>query len=310
MDDKVAIILINLNQEKHTRECIESLQKVTYKPIEVILIDNFSTDGSGERLKTDIPSIIYHRTQENLGFAGGNNVGIKIALDRGADFILLLNNDTVVDPDFIQPLVDYAIKNPDCGFQSCKILFYSQKNVFWYAGGVFKVHKAVGKHRGMFEVDEGQYDEIVEVDFATGCMMFTTRKVIEKVGLLDENLFIYFEDADWSLRVKSHGMRCVYNPKSKIWHKVSVTNKIDSPFYLYLTMRNKILMLQKHSSPSRWLLNLPYFLYFFGRQIFRMIVKWHSLDGTRAVVYGIIDGLRKYTGEYGKGRLKKLVKMQ
>lgn len=308
MSGKVAIILINLNQEIHTQECIESLRKVTYKPIDIILIDNCSVDGSGDRLRIDFPDVIFHQTKENLGFAGGNNAGIKIALEHNADYIMLLNNDTIVDPDFIQPLIEYAQKNPDCGSQSCKIYFYSKPNTFWYAGGIFNVHKALGKHRGMFETDQRQYDDIMDIDFATGCMMFTTREVIEKIGLLDEDFFIYFEDADWCLRARSHGMRCIYNPKSKIWHKVSVTNRIDSPFYLYLTMRNKIFILRKHSQPSKWMVRIPYFLYFYGRQIFRMAVKWHSMRGTRAIIWGIIDGFRNYSGECGRGSLSKVLR--
>ena len=306
MAAKVYIILINLNQEDHTRECILSLQKVSYKPTEIILIDNDSTDGSGERLHADFPDVIYHKTKENIGFAGGNNVGIKIAIEGGADFIMLLNNDTIVDKDFMQPLIGLAKADNTIGFQSCKIYFYSQPKNFWYAGGILKVNSGYCIHRGIMEEDRGQYDKVEETELATGCMMFATREVIERVGLLDDNLFIYYEDADWCMRARKLGLRNMYNPNAIIWHKVSVTNKIDSPFFLYFTMRNKIIFIRKHSRPLKWLLYLPYLFFYYGRQIVRMSLKWRSYTGTKAIIFAIIDGCRYYTGEYGKGRWLKL----
>jgi len=306
MADKVSIILINLNQETHTRECIESLKQVSYKPVEVILIDNNSMDGSGERLHAEFPDVVYNRTEENLGFAGGNNVGIKIALERGADYVMLLNNDTLVDKNFIQPLVELAKKDSTIGFQSCKIYYSSQPNTFWYAGGILKVNSGYCIHRGVNEEDRGQYDKIEETELSTGCMMIASRAVINKVGLLDENLFIYYEDADWCMRSEKSGYQNIYNPNSKIWHKVSATNKIDSPFFLYFTMRNKIIFIRKHKQPWKWLFYLPYLFIYYSRQLIRMSLKWHSYIGTKAIIFAIVDGFRYYTGEYGKGRWLKL----
>lgn len=308
MSPKLSIILLNLNQEVHTRECIESLQRCSYKNIEIILIDNGSIDGSGERLHKRFPSVVYHRSESNLGFPGGNNIGIRHALEHGSEYIMLLNNDTTVDPGFVEPLIDYAQANPGIGFQSCKIYLSSQPRHFWYAGGRLDVDRALSTHRGMGEEDRGQYDRIERTDFATGCMMVARRSVIEKVGPIDEHLFAYFEDADWCLRAHREGFPSIYNPGSRIWHKVSVTNKIDSPFYLYFTMRNKIIFLRRYSRPARWLVHLPYLLYFYGRHLVRMSIKWRSWSGVKAVFAGIADGLRNRTGENGKGRLDALVK--
>lgn len=307
MNPKVAVILLNLNQENHTKECILSLQELSYSPVEIILIDNNSTDGSGERLYAMFPRVIYHRNLENLGFAGGNNTGIKIALDRNADYIMLLNNDTIVDKHFIQPFINYARSDVKTGFQSCKIYYYSDPEIIWYAGAYFDIHKAIGRHRGILETDRNQYDNVEKTDMATGCLMFVSRNVIKEIGLLDDRLFIYFEDADWCVRAQKHGYRNIYNPSAKIWHKVSATNKIDSPFYLYFTMRNKILFLRKHSKMKEWLPHLPYFVYFYARHIIRMSLKWHSFIGTKAVIMGIIDGIRNYTGTDGKGSLDTVI---
>ena len=304
---RVAVILINLNQEDHTRECIDSLLRVTYAACEIILIDNNSSDGSGERLHHHFPSVTYRRLEENLGFAGGNNAGIDIALAHNAEYVLLLNNDTVVDANFIQPLVEVAASEASLGAQCGKIYQFSRRQTLWYAGGILHVDKAYANHRGMWENDVGQYDKIEETDFASGCMFFVPSRVIRETGMLDDRLFIYQEDTDWCVRMKERGYRIIYNPNSRIWHKVSVTNKIDSPFYLYFTIRNKIIFLRKHSRPSRWLQHVPYFLYFFARHLIRMSMKWHSMRGTRAVLFGIIDGLRNFTGPNGKGRFEKLL---
>ncbi len=308
MMPKVAIILINLNQEEHTRECIHSLLQVSYNSVEIILIDNNSVDGSGQRLHEQFPSVTYRCLEDNLGFVGGNNIGMEIALAQGAKYVLLLNNDTIVDKDFIQPLVELASSEPRLGAQCGKIYLFSAKQKLWYAGGILDVDKAYANHRGIGETDTGQYDIIEDTGFASGCMLFVPRTIIEEVGVLDRSLFIYQEDTDWCIRMKTLGYRIMYNPRSRIWHKVSVTNKIDSPFYLYFSMRNKIMLVRKHSRASRWLWHLPYFTYYFVRHLIRMSMKWHSALGTRAVWYGIVDGLRNYTGNNGRGRLEELLK--
>jgi GT2 family glycosyltransferase len=300
---RVSIILVNLNQEHHTRECILSLQQLTYPNVEVVLIDNGSKDGSGERIHKDFPAVTYAHLERNLGFAGGNNAGIRMALDGGADYILLLNNDTIADPGCIEPLIAYDREHPDTGAQCGKIYFFDEPKKIWFAGGGLDPEKGLGVHVGIHQVDDGSYDAIREMDYATGCMLFVRRSVMEQTGVLDESMFAYFEDADWCLRARKLGLKIIYNPTSVIWHKASVTSKIDSPVYLYLTMRNKIFLVRKHGANGKWIVHLPYFTYFYARHFFRMLLKHHTITGAHAVIAGLIDGLRKYAGEYGRGRL-------
>jgi GT2 family glycosyltransferase len=305
-DGQVAVILLHLNTERHTRQCLDSLGNVTHRPLEVILIDNGSSDGSGLRIRDDYPEIVFVRLEENLGFSGGNNVGMRLALERGAEYLCLLNNDTVVDPGFLDPLLAGAL--PAVGVQSCKIYYLGKPDTFWYAGGVLDVGRALSSHRGMAETDRGQYDEPGETAFATGCMMFMARAVVEKVGLLDDRFFAYFEDADWCLRARAAGYRVVYTPAAKIWHDVSTTTKIDSPVYLYLTMRNKILFLRAHSTPARIAAEMPYLLYFYGRQFIRLAFKYRDRRKVEALLYGISDGLAGRTGRHGEGRVAKVAR--
>jgi GT2 family glycosyltransferase len=307
MPPKVSVVLVNYNQEKHTEECIKSLKDVAYDNLSIIIVDNSFSGGSGDRLSKKFPDVIYLPNEDNLGFAEGNNVGIREALKRGTDYILLLNNDTIVDKDFIQPLLKLAESDRTIGVQSCKIYYFSEPDRFWYAGGILNVDRAIGKHYGMHEKDNGNFDQITDTGFATGCIMFISRDALEKVGLLDSSYFLYFEDSDWCERARKLGYRVVFNPKAKIWHQVSVSTQIDSPLYLYFTMRNKILFLKKHVRWYKIFINLPYFFYFYGRHIIRMSLKWHSYTGTRAVIFGIIDGLSGYTGKYGEGRIKEIL---
>jgi len=300
---KISIILVHLNQEEYSRDCIRSLQQLTYPNAEIILVDNGSTDGSGFRLQKEFPDVRFLRSEENLGFAGGNNIGIRYALDHHTAYIVLLNNDTIVKNDFLEPLISLAESDPKIGAQSCKIYFHQPGNTFWYAGGCLKIDKALGYHRGLHEKDAGQYDAIEETDFATGCMMFISRRALEEIGLLDDSWFLYFEDSDWCLRAKAKGYKIIYNPRAIIWHKVSASTGHDSPVYLYFLMRNKILFLRKHS--LRWLPNFPYLVYFYLRHIVRMSVKWKSRIGTEAVIAGLIDGLRNVKG---KGRLERYLR--
>ncbi len=300
---KVSVIVLHWNREHDTRECLESLLSCSYQNLEIVLVDNGSANTSGEQLHREFPSVVFLRNETNLGFSGGNNVAIQHSLQRGARYVVLLNNDTIVDPNFITPLVELAESTPTIATIGCKIYFHDQRTTFWYAGGVFRTGTGVARHRGMHEADTGRYERIEETDFVTGCMMFLRREALEQVGLLESSFFAYFEDADWCLRARRAGWRIVFNPHSKIWHKVSASTTIDSPFYLYLTMRNKILMIRRHSSALKTMFFLPYLFYFYTRQLIRISLKWRSRDGTRAVLYGLIDGLRGFTGEHGEGRL-------
>jgi GT2 family glycosyltransferase len=300
---KVSFVIVHLDQEDATRECIRSLLHLSYENIEIVLVDNCSTDASGERLHKEFPGAVFIRNEENLGFAEGNNVGIRKALAEKADYVVLLNNDTVVEQNFVQPLLGLAQSDRTIGVQSCKIYFFADPEKLWYAGGILNTDTATGIHRGMFASDSERYNKIEDTGYATGCMMFIARSALETVGLFDSAFFIYLEDADWCERARRSGYRVVYNPGAWLRHKVSVTTKIDSPFYLYFTARNKILFLRKHARRWRLIVHLPHLLYFYGRHIVRMSIKWRSYVGTRAVLFGIVDGLRNYTGGHGEGRL-------
>ena len=220
----VFIILVNWNGKKVTLECLESLAKISYRNSRIVVVDNASSDGSVGAIQEQHPEVILLEQQRNLRFAGGNNAGMRYALDHGADQVCLLNNDTTVDSEFLTHLVSRIQSDKKIGITTPKIYYHDEPNRIWFAGASISMWTGTMKHIGIREEDHGQYDESKEIDYATGCCILTRREVIEKVGGLDESFFMYTEDADWCMRVRRAGYSVVYEPRAKVWHKLSVAS--------------------------------------------------------------------------------------
>lgn len=255
---KVAIVILNWNRKEETLECLKSIQqlKANSYQLTAIVVDNGSTDRSVEafrKLKTKDSKLVILENKKNLGYAGGNNVGVRYALDEGADFILILNNDTIVANDLLVQLVKAADKYKDAGIFSPKIYFakgfefhydrYKENErgkVIWYAGGIIDWNNVLGANRGVDEVDHGQYDSPTEADFATGACMFVRREVFGKIGFFDERYFLYLEDVDFSVRTRHAGWKIMYTPKAYLWHKVGRSSGIGSDLADYYLTRNRL----------------------------------------------------------------------
>ncbi|MCC6397251.1 MAG: glycosyltransferase family 2 protein [Bacteroidetes bacterium] len=219
----VYVIVVNWNGKDVTLDCLASLRGVTYPAMKVLVVDNGSTDGSVAAIAGGFPEMEILSLNENRRFAGGNNAGIRRALEAGADFVLLLNNDTVVDPGFVQPLLDRFHHEDRCGMVVPKIFYHHPPDLLWYAGGEISFWTGTMRHRGIREKDRGQYDSPGETDYATGCCVLVSREVIGRVGAMDEGYFMYTEDADWSMRVRRAGYRVVFEPGAFLWHRLSVS---------------------------------------------------------------------------------------
>lgn len=270
---KVAIVILNFNGEKDTIQCLESIERlqvtrldsakrVGYR-LQVIVVDNGSVDGSVNELKNfTLPALRFTliENKENLGFAEGNNVGIRVALKDGADYVLILNNDTLVDKNLILQLIKTFSDYHDAGIISPKIYFAPgfefhktryKKNergkVIWYAGGKLDWDNILSSHRGVDEVDSGQYDRVVETDFATGACMMIKLEVFKKIGLLDKDYFLYWEDVDFCQRAKKAGFKVLYTPTTHIWHKVARGSGIGSNLNDYYITRNRLLFASKYA---------------------------------------------------------------
>lgn len=231
---KIFVIILQYNNIKDTLICLKSLKKlqITNYKVQITVIDNGS-----ENIQYYLPALSSSQVKiilnkKNLGFAAGNNIGIRYALKNDADYILLLNNDTLIDKNLTSELLKTAESDEKIGIVAPKIYFapgfefhknhYSKNQrgkVIWYAGGIIDLLNVYGHHIGVDEVDKGQYDKIKETDFASGCCMFVKKKVFEIIGLLDEKYFLYYEDLDFCLRAKKAGFKIIYAPKAIVWHK-------------------------------------------------------------------------------------------
>jgi GT2 family glycosyltransferase len=246
-------VVVSWNGREDTLACLASLGALP-----VVCVDNGSTDGSPAAIRERFPHVELLETGVNLGFAGGNNVGIRRALERGADWVLLLNNDATMDPGLPAALARAAAARPDAGVLACKVLFADRPDTIWYAGGRFDTLLGYhGRTTGFGRRDDGRYDDLRDVDRATGAAMAVSRDAIARAGLLDEELFAYVEDVDWGLRIRRAGLAVVFVPDARAWHRVSAsTGGAASPTSLYYDTRNTIHVCERHRPLPRGLTGL------------------------------------------------------
>ena len=193
------------------------------------------------------------QTGANLGYAGGNNVGIRWVMEHGADFVLLLNNDTIIDPNLLSALVEAARIVPEAGIYGCKIYFYDRPEILWFAGGSWLKDAVRLEHVGYEQKDGPEFVDYRECDYVTGCALFARAEVFRKVGLLDESFFLTYEETDWCYRARDKGYRCLVVPQAKLWHKVSSSfGGSTSPLVTYFMTRNKLLWAKKYCSQTEW----------------------------------------------------------
>ncbi|RJP34664.1 MAG: glycosyltransferase family 2 protein [Actinobacteria bacterium] len=254
---KVGILVLTFNNYTDTRECLESLLGLTYEQHEVIVVDNGSSDGSLERLEGEFPQIAFVHTGDNLGYAGGNNRGIEVALERGAQLVWILNNDVVVDRDTLSRLVDAARESPRAGIIGSKVYFHGDSKRLFFAGGRINSWTGEASHIGYREIDLGQYDKKKAVDYVNGCNLLIRRECIEEIGLLDEAFFLYYEETDWAVRARRAGWEVIFVPVPGVWHKIEAgTGWISSTTAYYLT-RNRLYFIRKN-----YIAHLPFALLF------------------------------------------------
>ena len=255
-NDKVAIVIVNWNTYKLTRSCIVSLNKCVYKNFEIFLVDNNSSDYSVEKLKKEFKNLHFILNNENTGFCKANNQAIKKILSENSfNFIMLLNSDTEVSPFFIKPLIDTFKSNEKIGAVQPLILNWSDKSTIWKYKGDINRTFGITSHRSKNKIFS---DEKMKsyTDWASGCCIFTTPSIFEEVGLFDEIFFTYYEDVDWSIRLKKQNYLIALSKLSEVYHHESGSSKslkkqnegYLSPKSHYYNFRNHIIFLRKHKS--------------------------------------------------------------
>ncbi len=293
MNTNYLIILLNYNNWKDTIECINSLKNSGVKDSNILVMENSSKDESLIKLKTETPLVKIIELNENLGFTGGNNLGIKYASENNYDYAIVLNNDTIIESeDSITILIDEMDKHPDVTLGTGRIFYYPDKDKIWYDGGELikwrasVTHYNYRKDSRLIKLD----DNIREINFISGCYMCIRLKDIPKLGYMDENFFIYLDDLEYSARAISKKLKLMYFPKAVIYHKAMGEEK-QTPKMVYYSMRNRKLLINKH-------FGLITKLYFEIVLVIKRIVwfftnkKYYNL-----LLYAVRDYKNKYFGQ-------------
>jgi GT2 family glycosyltransferase len=247
----VSIISVNYNQAQLTCEMLASLRRISYPNIEVIIVDNASPTEAPTRIREEFPEVQLICSARNLGFAGGNNLGVAVAKGK---YVLFLNNDTEVEPDFLEPLVACFEADPQAGVASPKIIFHGTDRIIQYAGSP-GINPWTGRSRDQAhqQTDQGQFDEITTTALAHGAAMMVPMAVIQKVGMMPELYFLYYEEHDWTEMIKRAGYRCYYVGTSTVYHKESMSVGKGSPLKTQYMYRNRLLFIRRnYAGRQKW----------------------------------------------------------
>jgi len=249
----VIFVILNTNRRDDTMACLDSIRKNTYQNYKTLVLDNASTDGSIDAIHATFPEVEIIALQQNLGYAGNNNVGVRAAMAQEADWVFVLNEDTNLAPDCLEQLVVIGESDPHIGIVGPMVYHHDEPTIIQSAGG------ALGsdwnsRHLGQNEADTGQFPKPHDVEWISGCAILVRRQVIEQVGALDDEFFYYWEEVEWCLRARERGWRIVHIPQAKLWHKGVQRNYRPKPSVVYYATRNRFLMFKKRRAPFRaWL---------------------------------------------------------
>lgn len=256
----VSIITVNYNSLEDTLEFLDTVKALTYPKLQVIVVDNASKEKPGQIIRDQYPFVRFIQSELNLGFAGGNNLGIK---ESEGEYILLLNNDTLLPHDFIEPIIEFMQNHPEVGLASPKIVYKDNKTL-QYAGAI-RINPLTGrgKRLGIHEEDIGQYDRCYPTDLGHGAALIISRKALNAVGLMPEVFFLYYEEHDWCEQVKRAGFLVYYIGTSKILHKGSVSvGGNDSPLKMYYMTRNRLLFMRRNFKGLPFIMGILFFSFF------------------------------------------------
>lgn len=297
----VVIVVLNWNGREDCRECLESLRSLTYPNFRTLLVDNASTDDSVPFVREHFGEVEVIENAQNLGFTEGNNVGMRRALEMDAGWVLLLNNDTTVEPDFVTKLVAAAQTDATIGVIGPRVNLYNPCDRIWFAGGHVTMLLGWTWHIGNHRTDGGQYTGCIDQDFQTGAAMMLSREVLTRVGLLDNGFFIYFEDTDLSLRAKAAGYRCVCCRDALIYHKVSMsTGGGLTPGKAYRKILSGARFFRRHAGKLRYYTTVAAFNFTYAgvTGLFKLVTGKPGV--TMAILCGFWDLFRgRDRGVYG-----------
>ncbi len=289
---RVLGIVLNYNGRDLTLASVESLLAMRHPALDLLVVDNGSTDGSDAAVAERFPGVRRLRTATNLGISGGLNLGFRVGLDEGYDFLMTMNNDIEVAPDLLAELLQAMGADPRLGCVGPKCYYYfGDRNRIWSAGGILRFREAVTRERGMGQSDRGQFDRDSEVDYVNGALMLIRREALLTAGLWDPVYHVSVEDADFCVRVRRAGFRCGYAHRARLWHMVSPTTGGYVAGRTYRTGRSTAIFVRKYAGAAGWLSFLFWSAVAFVAALARELPRRNGA-AVLAKYRGLLDGLR------------------
>jgi GT2 family glycosyltransferase len=286
----VYIAVLAWNHKEDTLECLASLRQMTYPNSKLLVVDNGSVDGTADVVRERFPGVEILRSETNLGVTGGYNLGIEYALNHRAEYVLVTNNDVIMDPEMLSEMVSAAENNKRVGVVLPKIYYYDRRNVIWCAGARWRPWPPEFKMTGREHRDGPQYGQMCDIDCAPSCCLLVERKAVEKAGMFDPKYFFYYDDWDFTERMRENGYRILFVPQAKMWHKVAAsTQKSDKPArWWFVYGQSSVRFYLAHRTPMILFINNVWFL-------IREIIK---LKFGRLFPYlaGVCNGLAQHRG--------------
>ena len=286
----LAIIVVNYNQIHHTLECLNSLLSANAELNQIIVVDNASNDKSVEVLKNTYGSVLtILDLSENKGYPYGLNQGIPIALEKNAEWLLLMNNDVIVDNNFLVELKNAVIENPKACLIGPAILYYDQKEIIWYMGSRIIPGTLIGIRTFRGHKYHSKFPKYMSTDFVHGCTMMVKKDVFNEIGLFDDENLIYGDDADFSWRARCAGFKMLTATQAKMWHKISLTMGLEKPRTRYLRTRNTIAFYRKYTSGLKMIIMFLFTIAKGSVRIIKDIFKGNMFL-IKPLILGTIDG--------------------
>ncbi len=239
-------------------DCLRSLERSAYENLTTLVMDNASTDGSPDFIRRSFGAVHLVETGDNLRYAGGANAGLRKAVESGADYVLLLNNDIEIAPDAVSELVRVAESRQDAALLGPKIYYHDPPDLIWSMGGSISFWSGRIRHLGLRDRDTGQYERVMEVDYLTGCALLVPVATLDSVGYLDEHYHMYNEDTDWCVRARRLGLTCLVVPSAHLWHKVSTSSGGGlTPYKIYHRIMSTMVFFKRYARPYHWIGIIP-----------------------------------------------------
>jgi GT2 family glycosyltransferase len=286
---RTLIVVLNWNSREMTKECIQSLLAMEGDSFKILVVDNGSRDGSVEYLRETFPQIEVTANGRNLGFAAGCNVGMKRAIAENFEYVLLVNNDTIVDPGLLRELLKQGDENQKAGIVSPKIYYFKPPDAIWWVGGTYSCWTGLARHVDLKAKDTGKHDTPIELDWATGCVMLLRTDALRAAGLFDEQIFGNGEDVDLSLRMRKLGHVVRYAPSSKVWHKEGIDYQKNVGEYVrtFTLVRNLLWLMHKHARSYQWITFWPVFAGYYLPKLLLLLASRGDFRSCWAAFQGI-----------------------